>query len=221
MADRTLRLAHRGDWRNAPENSIAAMVAAIAAPDCDGLEFDVRLSADRVPVVIHDATLARVQGRPDRVDALTAAELGALGVPALADLLLVAPRSAFLDIELKEEPGPDIVGIIAAARGPELGNAVVSSFHREPLVRIARLAPAWSRWLNADEVRPKTIALALELGCRGVAADWRTIDAGAVERARAAGLVVVAYTVGRRPTFDRLARLGVVAVCVEGAALDA
>ena len=57
-----LRLAHRGDWRRAPENTIAAFLAALDVPGCDGLEFDVRAAADGVPVVIHDDTLARVQG---------------------------------------------------------------------------------------------------------------------------------------------------------------
>jgi glycerophosphoryl diester phosphodiesterase len=41
-----------------------------------------------------------------------------------------------------------------------------------------------------------------------------------VAEARAAGLDIVAWTVRRRPTFDRLARLGVKAICVEAAALD-
>src|SRR4029079_14055978 len=60
------RLSHRGDWRQATENTIAAFLAAMAIPACDGLELDVRLSADGVPVVIHDETLTRAQGRPLR-----------------------------------------------------------------------------------------------------------------------------------------------------------
>jgi glycerophosphoryl diester phosphodiesterase len=53
-----------------------------------------------------------------------------------------------------------------------------------------------------------------------VAIQWRALDATSVSRAQAAGLEVASYTVRRRATFDRLARLGVVAVCVEAAALD-
>jgi hypothetical protein len=53
-----------------------------------------------------------------------------------------------------------------------------------------------------------------------VAVQWRALDAGSVGRAQAAGLEVASYTVRRRPTFDRLARIGVVAVCVEAGALD-
>ena len=150
MPGRTLRLAHRGDWRRAPENSLAAFTAALAIPACDGLEFDVRASSDGVPVICHDATLERTHGRPDRVDALSAAALEALGVPTLADVLTTVGRRPFLDVELKEVLGPAVVELLAGARGPGLSNAVVSSFEVAALERIGHLAPAWPRWLNSQ-----------------------------------------------------------------------
>ena len=220
MPARTLRLAHRGDWRHAPENSIAAFAAALAIPACDGLEFDVRASADGVPVVCHDATLERTHGRPDRVDALSAAALEALGIPTLAQVMLTAGRRPFLDVELKEDLGPVVVELLAGARGPALSNAVVSSFDVAALERIGHLAPAWPRWLNSHTLGPAEVETALRLGTRGVAIRSRALDATSVALAKAAGLEVVAYTVRSRTTFDRLARLGVVAVCVEAAALD-
>jgi hypothetical protein len=61
--------------------------------------------------------------------------------------------------------------------------------------------------------------MAVGLGCRGVAVLWGAITAASFKRARAAGLDVVAWTVTRPPTFDRLGRLGVYACVVEGAAL--
>lgn len=219
-AETARRLAHRGDSRRAPENTIEAFQAALALPACDGLEFDVRVAADGVPVICHDATLARVQGRPERVDALRSDALGDLGVPTLADVLRVAGRRAFLDVELKDDPGPAAVEVLAAGRGPELHNAVVSSFDREALAGVAHRAPGWPRWLNAAILDRGVVAAALTLGCRGVSVDWRALDVAALALARDAGLEVAAWTVRRRTTFDRLARLGVVAVCVEGAALD-
>ncbi len=216
----TLRLAHRGDWRHAPENSIAAFTAALAIPACDGLEFDVRASADGVPVVCHDATLERTHGRPDRVDGLSAAALEALGVAPLAQVLATAGRRPFLDVELKEDLGKVVVELLAGARGPGLSNAVVSSFVVAALERIGHLAPAWPRWLNSHTLGSFEIETALRLGCRGVAIQSRALDEGSVGLAHAAGLEVASYTVRRRATFDRLARLGVVAVCVEAAALD-
>lgn len=216
----TLRLAHRGDWRRAPENTLAAMQAALAVPGCDGLEFDVRVSADGVPVLLHDETLTRVQGRPERADVLDAAVLGDLGVPTLADVLTAVPRGAFLDVELKGRHDRAVVEILAAGRGADLRHAVVSSFEPETLERIGGLAPMWPRWLNADDVSPTTITLAVELGCRGIAAEWRSIDAAAMARARAADLEIAAWTIRRRPTARRLERLGIVALIVEAAALD-
>lgn len=217
---RPLRLAHRGDARRAAENTIEALVAALEVDGCDGVEFDVRLAADGEPVLLHDETLRRVQGRPEPVDALTAAELEPLGVPTLAAALEAIPHSAFLDVELKVDGGRRVVEVLAAGRGPALQNAVVSSFEPEALARVRALAPSWPCWLNADEPSPATIEQALELGCLGISVAWRALNLRSIARARDAGLVVAAWTVRRQATVARLAREGVVAVCVEGAALD-
>lgn len=220
MATRALRLAHRGDWRHAPENTLPAFLAALAIPACDGLEFDVRAAADGVPVVCHDETLARVQGRPERVDAMSSAALDQLGVPTLEEVLRVVGRRPFLDVELKGDPGPGVVEVLAAGRGPRLHNAVVSSFDQFALEVVARRAPTWPLWLNTDDLDGTVVSDALALGCRGVSVHWRALGDASVARAQAAGLEVAAWTVRRRSTYDRLARLGVVAVCVEAGALD-
>ena len=75
-ADRRLVFAHRGGALRAPENTMAAIDNGLAL-GADGLEIDVQLSADGVPVVIHDRTLDRTTDRTGPVQALTAAELAA------------------------------------------------------------------------------------------------------------------------------------------------
>jgi glycerophosphoryl diester phosphodiesterase len=215
-----LRLAHRGDWRSAPENTLPAFTAALRSPACGGLEFDVRLSADGVPVLLHDETLERVQGRPEPVNELKARALEDLGVPSLADVLAAVPHRAFLDVDLKGRHDRAVVEVLAAGRGPGLVNAVVSSFETRTLERVAGLVPFWPRWLNATDLEPETITTASELECQAISVEWHAIDPGSLARARAAGLQVAAWTVRRRATADRLARLGLVATCVEGAALD-
>ena len=218
-----LRLAHRGDWRRAPENSLAAMAAALAVPGCDGLEFDVRHSLDGVPVVLHDATLARVQGLAVRAADLASDELEALGVPTLASVLGSVGRRPFLDIELKEPPMTGALEVIATARGTSAGGlerAIVSSFEDRALRAVRAERPGWGRWLNTRDLEPATVDRAVGLGCVGIAAAWRSIDARSAALVRSAGLDLAAYTVRRRATFDRLSRLGIVAVCVEAAALD-
>lgn len=219
--DRPLRLAHRGDHRRAAENSLEAFRAALAIPGCDGLEFDVRACRDGTPVILHDATLERVQGRSWRADRMTADELEELGVPSLAAVLAAVPRRMFLDVELKEDLGRGVVEVLSAGRGPGLHHTVVSSFEVAALRSIRHLADPWATWLNADDLAPATLDLAEELGCRGVSAAWRAIDERSVAAAQERGLEVAAWTVRRRPTRERLARLAIVAVCVEGPALDA
>ena len=79
MTSSPLILGHRGASAVAPENTLAAFSRAIR-DGADGIEFDVRLSRDQVPVVIHDATLKRT-GLIDRhVAELTGAELQKIDV---------------------------------------------------------------------------------------------------------------------------------------------
>jgi glycerophosphoryl diester phosphodiesterase len=79
MTSSPLILGHRGASAVAPENTLAAFSRAID-DGADGIEFDVRLSRDRIPVVIHDANLKRT-GMVDKVVGhLTAAELQELDV---------------------------------------------------------------------------------------------------------------------------------------------
>lgn len=217
---RALRLAHRGDWRHAPENSVAALLAALAIPNCDGLEFDVRVAADGVPILLHDETLERVQGRADRVDALTAHQLADHGIPTLREVLAAVGPEPFLDVELKGDPGTAPLDELAAARGPGLARAVVSSFEPDALERVAVARPSWPRWVNAEDLEPATLRRAGELGCVAISADVRAIDARSAAAVRRAGLGLAAWTVRRRPTAERLDRLGALAVCVEAAALD-
>jgi len=222
----TLRLAHRGDWRVAPENSLAAMEAAMRGPRCDGLEFDIRSSADGAPVLLHDETLARVQQVPAACATLTAAELAAHDIPTLAQVLAVTDCEFFLDVELKE-PVQGAIDALELERGrtdddggPTLRNAVLSAFEPETLRWLAEVRPAWPRWLNAYDLAPATIALASELGCSAISAWWPGIDPAAMARAADAGLGVAAWTVRDLDDYRRLEELGLVGICAEGAALD-
>jgi glycerophosphoryl diester phosphodiesterase len=111
--------AHRGGSALAPENTLAAFDAGLRA-GADGLELDVRLSADGVPVVVHDDTLDRTTDATGPVAARTAAELArvdagfrfagsrgdfpfrgqGLGIPRLRDVLL-QHRGVPIIIEMK------------------------------------------------------------------------------------------------------------------------
>jgi glycerophosphoryl diester phosphodiesterase len=76
---RPLIIAHRGASSHAPENTLAAFRAAIEA-GANGVEFDVQLAKDGVPVVIHDTDLGRTAGIDKRVGEMTSVELSQIDV---------------------------------------------------------------------------------------------------------------------------------------------
>jgi glycerophosphoryl diester phosphodiesterase len=222
----TLRLAHRGDWRAAPENTLPAMLAALRIPACDGLEFDLRCSVDGVPVLLHDASLARVQSVPLSCSILSAAELAEHGIPTLAEVLRAVGCDPFLDIELKEQV-PAVIELLELERGrtdddgtPTLRSAVLSSFHAGILRWLGEVRPTWPRWLNAYDLSRETIEEAVDMGCEAISCDWQAIDEDGVARAGGAGLGVAAWTVTEPAAYDRLASMGLIGICAEGSALD-
>ncbi|QEV19164.1 glycerophosphodiester phosphodiesterase family protein [Streptomyces alboniger] len=73
--------AHRGQWRKAPENSLAAIRAGFA-DGAEIVEVDVRLTRDKVPVLMHDATVDRTTDGTGRVADLTHAQLRGLRLRA-------------------------------------------------------------------------------------------------------------------------------------------
>ena len=118
QSSRPLIFAHRGGAKLAPENTLAAFENGMAL-GADGIELDVRLSGDGVPVVCHDPDLDRTTDRSGPVIALTAAELAAvdagfrfetsgshpfrgkgIGVPTLESVLRRWP-SARIIVEMK------------------------------------------------------------------------------------------------------------------------
>ncbi|MCU0789231.1 MAG: glycerophosphodiester phosphodiesterase, partial [Verrucomicrobia bacterium] len=114
--------AHRGFSARAPENTMAAMQAAIDV-GCDYIELDVQTCADGTVVVIHDGDLLRVAGDSRRVQDLTIAELRQVDVgrpfsaqftgehiPTLAEVIRRVRGRVKLNIELKfNRPDPALV----------------------------------------------------------------------------------------------------------------
>ena len=165
---RPLVVGHRGASADAPENTLAAFELA-RRHGADGIEFDVRLAADGVPVCIHDATLRRTAGLDTAVSSLTSAELARLdvgswfnsrypararpefareGVPTLGRVLdTFGPHFRVLHVELKysdaEQHRALAEAAVSALRAREgvARRAVVKSFNLEAVAEVKRLAP--------------------------------------------------------------------------------
>jgi glycerophosphoryl diester phosphodiesterase len=116
--DHPLVVAHRGASATHAENTLEAFEAAIEA-GADAVEFDVRLTADGHPVVMHDATVDRTTDGRGPVRAMSLAEIGTLRVrgddetrvPTLRETLEVVSGRIGIDVEIKNIPGePDFDG---------------------------------------------------------------------------------------------------------------
>lgn len=189
-----LIIGHRGASAVALENTIAAFEAAIAA-GADGIEFDVRLSRDGVPVIIHDDTLSRTHGVRRRVVDLTAEELRSVGVPSLRELFeLMTGNSLLLCLEIKSrEPElPELCCRMVREFGFE-ERVIVECFDLDVLRPIQlRTAALFEPRIYPDR---NLIERALAVGATVLALHHKLAKAMLVEKAKAGSLMVVVWTV--------------------------
>lgn len=203
---RTTAVAHRGAPFVARENTLASFRAAVAA-GADAVELDVRLTRDRVPMVLHDRTLERLWGHETPLSALTYERLNSLtdGVPSLAEAL-EATRTVRTLIDLPDPAAASAaVGAVreadAAARVYYCGGPASLRRVREADQR-AELALTWHRAAPVratllDDLRPHWLNYRFGL-----------LTPDLVARAHADGRRVSAWTADRPRTMRRLAAMG-------------
>lgn len=109
-ADKVIVIAHRGDWRNAPENSLQAIQNCIEM-GVDMVEIDVRLTKDSIPVLMHDKTIDRTTTGKGSIKDWTLEELKTLSlknganhathhkIPTLEEALLVSKNRILLNLD--------------------------------------------------------------------------------------------------------------------------
>jgi glycerophosphoryl diester phosphodiesterase len=220
-----LVIGHRGASADAPENTHAAFRAAWAQ-EADGVEFDVQVTADGVPVVFHDDRLTRVAGVDRAVAEATWSDLAGLDVgswrgskwageriPRLDDLLreLPAGRRALVEIKSAAAAVPAIASVLRGYR-PRRLDITILAFELVVLERVAVELPGWTRMPNIGEDALSRVSVEEGLrrlregGCAGASLAW---CAGAetdwLPRLRAAGLRSAVWTVDD-PAAARAAR---------------
>ena len=141
---RFLRIAHRGASAHAPENTLAAIIKA-AQLEADMVELDVQTSADKIPVIIHDADLSRVSDGIGSVSHYKLADLKKLNVgqgeriPTLAEAVECC-LSHQLDLYLEIKSGSAIKPVVDLIQQRRLhGRTIVTSFRPDWLATIKHL----------------------------------------------------------------------------------
>ena len=218
MTSRPLVLAHRGANRQAPENTLAAFAAARAA-NADGVELDVRRTADDVLVVHHDASIEGF----GVIRARTHAELGALHphVPTL-HAALEELRGLLVNVEVKclpHEPDADPDRVVARAAvdvvralGMET-SVIVSSFDLDAVDVVRAHAPELvTAWLTFGQSVADAASITARHGHRWLHPDRDQVardPEAAMVAAHAAGVLVDVWTVNDPEEMRRFAAAGV------------
>ncbi len=216
-------IGHRGASGSFPENTMLAFKEALRE-GADGVEFDVRLTADGVAVVIHDATLDRTTDGQGQVAELPLAAIRDFDagrgerIPTLAQVLEeLAPTPVV--VEIKEvEAAPVVTAVIQAAGAGD--RVVVGAFGGRSLVAVrnAGLNTTATRWESGLHWLASRVGLAHHRGrydgfaVSEYSGHLRVVDRRFLRSARSLGKPVHVWTVDDVSDARRLRAMGVAGI---------
>ena len=223
---------HRGAAASAPENTLAGLRRAHQL-GVGWVEFDVKLSGDGVPILMHDAMLERTTDGQGAVAntayaAIRALDAGAWFGPEFAgervpsfdeavDLLLSHGLMANVEIKAcagrERETGSAVARRLAERWPQDRPPLLLSSFAEAALDAAREAVPALPRGLLVGKVPPDWRARVEGLGCVSLHCSHRELDAATVSRVRDGGYPLLVYTVNEAERAAELFAWGVDCIC--------
>lgn len=225
--------AHRGGGKLAPENTLAAIDTG-ARYGHKMIEFDVKLSKDGQPFLLHDDTLERTSNGWGVAGELTWQQLSGVDAGSWFGREFTGERPALLsevaercrrygmlaNIEIKPTTGTDEetgAAVALAARELWQGMAapLLSSFEIPALAAAQRAAPELPRGLLLDEWREDWRELTRELECVALHLNHRLLTPERIAAIKGEGLRILVYTVNKPDRARELLALGVDIICTD------
>ncbi|MGB5081173.1 MAG: glycerophosphodiester phosphodiesterase [Burkholderiales bacterium] len=224
-------IGHRGGGALAPENTLAGIRKA-AQLGFGADEFDVVLSADKVPLLMHDETLERTTGGRGAVARARYADIASLDAGArfgdeyrgervpsfeLAARLCIELR-LWANVEIKPTTGFEReTGSATAKLARELWRGatptpLLSSFQRSALESARSVAPEFDRGYLTERIEPGWREAAEALGCVSVHCDSRHLTQAQAGEIRRSGYWLLCYTVNDPEVAGRIFSWGVNAI---------
>lgn len=232
-----LVIAHRGGGILAPENTLAGMRLAVQR-GFRGVEFDVMLARDGVPVLMHDPQLGRTVAGHGPVAAHTAAELKAMDagswlgaafagepVPSLAAVTAFCRAAGlWMNVEIKPAAGAEVqtgaavAELLHAAFATEAKSCtapLLSSFSQAALQAAEAVAPELPRAWLVDRVPADWQARCAALRVVSLHVNHRHLDEGTARNIKQAGLGLFCYTINDPARAREVLGWGVDAFCTD------
>lgn len=220
-------LGHRGWSANYPENTRLALTQALQL-GVDGTEYDVQLSADGVPVILHDPTVDRTTDGTGKVSELTFAQLRAVNaatakpecgrqtIPSLSEVLddafAISPQG-FYNIEIKvyNPEWRSLVDRVVAvtSQHPLRERILFSSFEHESLSYLKTNHPTVKVGLLYEDDPQQPWAAAKFYDAYSVNLNYRFATDEVVSRCHAHGVKVAVWTVDEPADILRCLKTGV------------
>ena len=223
-------IAHRGASWDAPENTVASFKEAWKQ-NADGAELDLHLTKDGKLVVIHDATLKRTSGLPDKVRDLTLEDIRKLDAgkwgkwkdakfagekyPTLEEMLATRPAGKKVYVELKSgvEAVPELIRVLDATKAPPELTPVIS-FNADVIALFKKERPKhpayWIVALTPFTTAEKLIERAKQIQADGLDLSAQPmLDAAFAKKVRDAGLRLDVWTVNDAAVARRMVEIGV------------
>jgi len=233
-------LAHRGGGKLAPENTIAALQCGLTH-GFHAVEFDVMLSRDGVPVIMHDSYLGRTVAGSGNVFDYDAAELVAMDagswfgaqfaaqtVPLFTQYVdFCKANGIWMNIEIKPAPGFEadtgrvVAALTRALFGLEIARdepgllPLLSSFSQVALAAAMQAAPDLPRALLLDQLPPDWEAQARALQAVAIHTNHKHLTAELAGQIKRAGFGLFCYTVNDPARARQIIGWGVDAMCTD------
>jgi glycerophosphoryl diester phosphodiesterase len=225
MSAQPLVMAHAACKGHAPENTLAGIRAALNL-GVDAIEIDVHCTADRVPVLCHDATVDRTTGGTGAIANLTLEQIRVLDagcrgfdgrftgerIPMLAETLDLTRGRCLLIIEIKAQ---GIEREVVDVAGSASDDVMAWSFQPGVVQRMRELAPAIPCALLSPPLPGPPDELfrrALAIGQQGVSVYHMSVNEALVRAAALRGLTVFTWTADEPEDHRRLIEAGVAGI---------
>lgn len=203
-------IAHRGASREQPENSIPAFARAVEL-GADGVELDVHLHPDGIVRVHHDPLPA---GTPASPAPASAGGREAPTLDAVLELLSASGLTAYCELKGPRTARKTLEAILRSGV-----NGAVHAFDHRQVAEARKLAPEIPRGVLESSYPVDPMHALDAVGGRDLWRHWPFVDADLVRAAHASGARVIAWTVNASAEMQRLAALGVDALCTDDVAL--
>ncbi len=208
-----ITFAHRGASGYLPENTLGAFRLALEQ-GAEGIESDVWLSRDGIPVLVHDRLLPAEGARRPSVTRLTATQLRERDVPAMADLYAECGSEFELSLDIESSDVADAMLDVAEAAG---ASRRLWACHDDlQLLRGLRTRSDEVRLVCSTHLEPRSLAAFLprlaDAGVDALNLRWSGWDAAMLEQVHAAGILAFGWDAHMPRRVARLLDLGVDAI---------